>query len=398
MHPRNSSISSSDGARGQKAKRWRTLLWALFWLIMLDVAASMAFAYPADVKNVNPGQLPLFFDYGRSMEGRLRRMTRANPRETAPITLAGWYRPLQAVDRPAKPGGFVVTIYGMSHAVRLADALERVSQRYSARSIGAPGATTNWSFGAFRRDVGRRRSRVVVLALMSSTLPNITSLSPMTWNTSFPLPYTQDRYLLNRGRLTVIVPPYDSFGGYVATLSSPQKWASALEVFKRYDPFYEPWLFKATPLDHSALVRMARRGWGNRRDREQATAVLSKIGFDANSEPIRLANAIILAFATEARRDGQLPVIYLVNNLGYGNQLRRAMQQTLDKNQIPYLSSDSVVDPSDPSNYLPDTHFTNLNDEKLAIGLDRLITDRLKSNQDAASAFTRVSGRRRAKY
>jgi hypothetical protein len=51
------------------------------------------------------------------MEGRLRRGTRANPEQTRPITLSGWYRPLTAVDRPSKGAdGPTVHFYGMSHA------------------------------------------------------------------------------------------------------------------------------------------------------------------------------------------------------------------------------------------------------------------------------------------
>lgn len=361
------------------AKSWWTLLFVLLWLVVIDVGANLAFAYPADVRNVNPGRLQLFFDYGRSMEGRLRRMTKADPAQTAPITLAGWYEPLHAVDRPAKPGGTLVTIYGMSHAVRLAEALQRTSPTYSARSVGAPGATTNWSFGAFRRDKDRGASRVVVLAIMSSTLPNITSMTPMTWNISFPLPYTQDRYVLDGGRLGVVKPPYDSFGQYVATLNDPAKWAAARALIKRYDPSYDPFLLEATPLDRSTLVRMARRAWSNRRDREAAGDVLTARGFNADSEAVRVANAIVAAFAAQARGEGLLPVIYVVNNYGYGDQLRRALQPTLDRDAIPYLSSDSVVNPNDPSNYLPDTHFTDANDDRLAAALDQLITERLSA-------------------
>src|SRR3546814_20927421 len=47
-------------------------------------------------RNLSPSRLALYFDYGRSMEGRLRRATRSDPDATAPITLAGWYEPLTA--------------------------------------------------------------------------------------------------------------------------------------------------------------------------------------------------------------------------------------------------------------------------------------------------------------
>ncbi|MHA6723775.1 hypothetical protein [Sphingomonas sp. RS2018] len=390
MHPHSSSTSSSDAAGNDglpgARKRWRPLAWAVLWLIVLDVAVNLVFAFPSDPKNVNPGRLQLFFDYGRSMEGRLRRMTRTDPAQTAPITLAGWYRPLVSTQRPAKPGGGVVTVYGMSHAMRLGEALQRVSPTWTVRTVGAPGATTNWSFGAYRRDSGKSGSKVAVLAIMSSTLPNITSLSPMTWNESFPLPYTQDRYVLQGGKLGVVTPPYESFKDFVATLNDPAKWRAAMAVFAANDPFYDARLLRASVLDHSTLVRMARRAIGNYRDRDAEGDVLTARRFNPDSEAVRVANAIIAEFARMARSNGQLPVIYVVNNYGYADQLRRALQDTLDRDHIPYLSSDSVVDPSNPANYLPDTHFTDANDEKLAAALDEVIAANLGTPATAAAA------------
>ncbi|MBN8808836.1 MAG: hypothetical protein J0I47_11490 [Sphingomonas sp.] len=361
-----------------RRRAWRTLTWALLWLVLLDIGASVAFSFSKDVKDVNPGKLQLFFDYGRSMEARVRRMTRADPSATAPITLAGWYSPLKATDRPAAPGATPVTVYGMSHAMRLAEALHNESPNYAVRSVGAPGATTNWSLGAYRRDAAGRKSKVVVLAIMSSTLPEITSMTPMTWNVSFPLAYTQDRYLIGGdGKLRVITPPYESFTDFVATLDDPRKWAAAVAMYERYDPFYDSLMFRATWLDHSTLVRLARRAWINRRDRETAGDVLTARGFNADSEAVRVANAIIAQFAAMARHNGQVPVIYVVNNYGYGDQLHRALADTLERDHIPYLSSESVVDPNDPSNYLPDTHFTDANDQKLAQALDQVIAANL---------------------
>jgi hypothetical protein len=265
----------------------------------------------------------------------------------------------------------------MSHAVRLADALQRTSDRYHARTVGAPGATTNWAFGAYRRDRHREGGKVAVLAIMSSTLANITSMTPMTWNRSFPLAYTQDRYVLSGGRLNVVKPPYESFSDFVATLNDPARWDTARQLFERHDPFYNPFLFEATPLDSSTLVRMARRGLSNSRDRQAGGDVLTATSFNSNSEAVRIANAIISAFAAEARRKGQLPVIYVVNNFGYGDQLRRALQGTLDRENIAFVSTEQVVSPTDPANYLPDTHFTDENDEKIARALEGVITAEL---------------------
>lgn len=372
MSQPSSSISSSEPDRRQSL--WSLCVWALFWLAALDIGANVAFAYPSDPRNLSPSRWALYFDYGRSMEGRLRRATRSDPDATAPITLAGWYEPLTATVRPAKTqGGTTVHFYGMSHAVRLADALQSTSPTLTARSVGAPGATANWAFGAFRRDKARRAGDVAVLAIMSSTVPMITTMSPMTWNSSFAMPYTADRYRLKNGELVVTLPPYDSFTGYVSAFQDPKRWAEAKRTFIANDPFFDSWLFEETPLDESSLVRLVRRARAQARDRQERTRSLDETGFVADSEAVLLAKAIVEAFSRQARVEGVMPVVYVVNNLGYRDHLFRALQPSLERQQIPYLNSAAVIDPNDARSYLPDTHFTDDADRRLARQLERIV-------------------------
>ena len=171
-------------------------------------------------------------------------MTRDDPSQTAPITLSGWYKPLQVNEAPSTSEKPIVTIYGMSHAVRLAEALARTSDRFSSRSVGAPGATTNWSYGAYLRDRGGGKSRAVVLALMSVSLPMITAMSPLTYNYDFAEPYTSDRFYLDRGQLRVVHPPFASFKEYIEAFDDPKEWAAARDAFARYDPWYNRFLFR----------------------------------------------------------------------------------------------------------------------------------------------------------
>jgi hypothetical protein len=377
MHPPSSSISSSDPMPPERKRPWSTLIWAAFWILVIDVAINIAFAFPEDVKDTSPPRMALFFDYGRSMEGRLRRMTRDDPDMTAPITLAGWYQPLQDAVRSADAKRPTVTIYGMSHAVRLADALDKESSAFNVRSVGAPGATANWAYGAFRRDPKRKESDIAVLAIMSSTLPMITSVAPMTWNESFPLAYTADRFRISKNGLQVIEPPFSSFAAFTEALGDDEKWRIAVAHLKQNDPFYDPLLFDATPLDHSSLVRMARRAWGSARDREAETEILTSEGFDPKSEAVRVANALLVDFAARARQEGIIPVVYIVNNYGYSDHLFNALRRTLDAHKIAYVSSHQFVDPAYPRNYLPDTHFTDANDRLLAAALRRVVIPQL---------------------
>jgi hypothetical protein len=355
-------------------------VWAVIWLVTLDISVGLLFAYPMDPRETNPGAVALYFDYGRSMEARLRRATRADPDESAPITTAGWYEPLVASERPEKEGSVEVSVYGMSHAVRLAEALHEVSPRYEVRSVGAPGATTNWAYGAFLRDAGRGDSKVAVLAIMSSTLPMILSPAPMNWNTSFALPYTADRFtLVQGGGLLAIAPPYESFDGYVRTLNNPEAWEAALAQFARTDPLFDPFLVRQNLLDHSVLFRLVRRAWSQRRDQALRGRVLTAEGYDPGSEPVRTANAMVADFARRARREGIVPVIYIVDSFGYGDQLSRSLRDTLARDNVPHVATHRIVSPMDPGGYLPDSHFTEKNDRRIAAALERVLDRELKA-------------------
>jgi hypothetical protein len=62
-----------------------------------------------------------------------------------------------------------------------------------------------------------------------------------------------------------------------------------------------------------------------------------------------------------------------VNNLGYGDQLFRALRPVLEANNIPYLSSHTVASPGDPRKYVPNSHFTDAVDEDMARALVKVI-------------------------
>ena len=378
MNPPNSSISNSNDIKPWSVRSALSLgLWVLIGLCAIDVFINVAFRYPTDPKNTNPTQLELYFDYGRSQEGKLALLTRKDPSKTAPITLAGWYHPLVVGTEKSDSGAPTVTFYGMSHAVRLAHALSRVTKAYQPRIIGAPGASTNWAYGAYLRDRGAD-SRAVVLAFMSGNLAMINTMSAMTWNTNVAYPYTADRFIINNGKLKEIKPPYASFDGYVEHFYNPKKWNRALEMFQKYDSFYDPFIVRSDIFDHSAIARLLRRAYAQRVIRSHRNAVLNKDGFNPNSDEVKIAREIAIEFAANARRNHKIPIIYIVNLLGDSNYLYQALKPALLAHNIPYVSSDTIASPSNPRNYLPDSHFTAQVDNELALALVKVIDQQIK--------------------
>jgi hypothetical protein len=372
MNQPSSSTSSSE-RRLTWARAALVALWTLVGLALIDTGVNLAFPYPDDPKITSVGQLKAYFDNGRSTEGKLARMTRADPKATAPITLAGWYDPLTVGFKAGPADAPTISFYGMSHSVRLATAVARTSNSYRVRSIGAPGATANWAFGAFLRDRDRGNSKAAVLSVMSLTAPMVTTMTAFTWNSAFPIPYTSDRFELAGDQLRRDPLPYDSFEGYVRTFDDPQAWARARAEFKGHDAYYSDFIVRRSVLDRSATVRLIRRAYQLHLERAARTRVLDARGFHAGTEEIRLLNAIVREFAAQARRDRIVPVVYVINNYGYGTQMYDALKDTLVGCGIPYVNSATVVSPNDPRGYLSDTHFTGANDDKLARELERVI-------------------------
>src|SRR5260221_13108329 len=147
-------FSSKSGTRGHIRAAAILCFWVAVGLTAIDVLVNVVFAYPSDPKVLFPPRLQIYFEYGRSTDAQLARMTRADKAQTAPITLSGWYNPIVAEEKNESSNVPIITFYGMSHAVQLAHALGRVTHAFKARSVGAPGATANWAYGAFLRDRG----------------------------------------------------------------------------------------------------------------------------------------------------------------------------------------------------------------------------------------------------
>ena len=136
---------------------------------------------------------------------------------------------------------------------------------------------------------------------------------------------------------------------------------------------YNSFIMRENFLDHSSLFRLIRRAYSQRFMRNSRKAISDRSGFRADSEQVQVARAIVREFAKQARRDGITPVIFLVNNFGYSDHLFKALSPVLKADNIPYLSSHTVIPPDDPRGYLPDSHFTDEADDKLAVALAKVI-------------------------
>ena len=76
--PNSSTFSSERAGLNAMKAALRSLFWILCGLAVIDILINVVFAYPSDPK-ATPSSLQLYFDYGRSVEGRLRRENSRRP-------------------------------------------------------------------------------------------------------------------------------------------------------------------------------------------------------------------------------------------------------------------------------------------------------------------------------
>jgi hypothetical protein len=351
--------------------------WIAFYLLAIDVVANVFFAYPRDPRNVSPSKMQQYFEYGRSVEGKLDRMTRRTSAESAPIVAAGWLPPPRAASdtAPSSPGPRpVVTVYGMSHAQLLAEEMARADDTLTIRSRAAPLGTPTWAYTAYLRDRERVRSDVAVLAVMTETIPLLSATTGGTMYFDGAYPYTWPRYYLEGGTLRSVPPPFLGVEGFREAFFDQGRWRAYRSWLAAHDKYYDPLLFRRSVLDSSSLLRLLRRSYAQATRADRKSAVYDDArGFDTSSEEVRILDAIVAAFARAARRDGSRPVVFVVNNLNTGDRAFQLLRPTLAREGIPCLSSHEVCPPNDPRHYLPDSHFTPSKNAELARAMADLV-------------------------
>ena len=135
MRPHSSSTSSSEPGDGRPVTKPGgtqaspaplcgglreaaiVSLWTVLFLAAGDVAVNRLFPLPVDRRAAPTGQLQAYFNYGWTIEAKIRRAVGPTDETSAPLTLAGWIdrevRREASADRATAPGDLVVSSYGM---------------------------------------------------------------------------------------------------------------------------------------------------------------------------------------------------------------------------------------------------------------------------------------------
>jgi hypothetical protein len=363
-------------------------LYTAAWLLLLDVIIDVTFRPPADPR-VEPSKMERYFDYGRSVESKLRRMIGPTREQSAPVAPVGWLDPDEPVtvpSQPSRPDHVLIAAYGQSFTGKLLDALHAIDPRYETRFRGGPGAPLSHSFEMYRMDRGRHEAKVVVIGVLASAIPGLTSLTNMTVQFEGPVPCTYPRFVLRDGKLTAIQPSVRTFEQLQAVLADPQRWRRFVAELEQHDAGFDRFVFERDLLDASSLGRTIRRGFGQKHAREFNAHFVGQHGFTNHAGVIDVAEALLAEFAATVRADGKLPYVLLFNDRGYNDYLYRALGPRLARRGVAYFSTHESAPPTQARLFLGDGHFLPEIDRALAAAFrERLNADLARWRSPAPS-------------
>ncbi len=343
-------------------------------LAIVDITAAAVSRKPADPR-VKPSSLQTYFDYGRSIEGKLRELIKPDDNLSASIVLAGW------IDKECQrtvtntPGAIGISIFGNSFSGQLADMLQQLDPAITIEQYLGPGAPPNHSYACFVKEsaYGGDKQPIQIIGITTSSLPRMESIWGATTSFEYPQPFTFPRYKLGTdGELMTLEPSVGSPDDLRRIMSDPARWNAWLAELEAEDYFYVHGLTAADFADKSVIGRMIRRGFGQYISRNRSARLRGDDGVYA-PEISKVLPKLISNFAKRARESGKRPIVVLFEEYGYGGVLTRILSSTLADEQIEYISSANFAPAGDLRNYAADGHFSPESNRKIAQALLKLI-------------------------
>ncbi len=350
----------------------RVALWMIIWLAVIDLGVNLAFSPKTNA--LKASGLQRYFEYGRSIEGKLKIAVSGAPAD-APILSTGWIdaKTLREVPTTTPPGSDLsVTVYGQSFAFNASREAARADGRIALRAVGGPGAPPNHSYDAYKADAPNRKTDIVVFGILSSAVPLMGSMSGLVWMFENPAPFTFSRYHLTGGQLTEELPAIRSEAAFRDAFSrrSPE-WQKFKAQLRSSDRGYDRFTFDETFADESSAVRLMRRGWVAHSQSYEDGVYARATGFNPDSEELRVLKAMLFNMAGQSRERNEHLIVLLLQARGYGAQLNAVLEATLETAGIDYISTHTLFSANDPSNFVADGHYTEPANRLLAQALLR---------------------------
>lgn len=341
------------------------------WLVVMDICVALILSL-----GIGPlKSLESYFDFGRSVPGK-HAVWKSAPDLGGNLYDVGW-RSASLETSTLKfasedpDHGPVFRSYGMSFVNHILRAAHQGDPTLVLDLHAGPGAPPNWVYAAFLDDrANRRAGDVAILGLLSSSVPGMASMSNRSWVFEQPAPMTYPIFRPNEdGGLSRTDPLVTSPDQERALSDDPAAKAAWDAQLEEQDALYRPEAFAAPWLDRSPFARLVRRAMATGAIETAKKEVLK-------TEPVlgETLRRMSLIFAQNAREDGQLPLVILVQTQGpEAPDLVKIMGPSLQKAGISYLATADHIDPSNPANFLPDGHYTPAANDILATRFQEIL-------------------------
>lgn len=327
----------------------------LVCLAMLDLAVAGLLGW-AEARG-RLSSVVQYFEYGRSVPGKHARWER-NPSVRGNLSAVAWWDDILADSAEGfatAPDTSVVRVYGMSFSGNIMKAVKAAAPDITVDHHAGPAAPPNFTYALFQDDQPNRRpGDVVVLTLLSSSVPAMAALSNRTWSFEQPAPFTYPIFRPDGAKDLRRIDPLIQSQTDEARLSSDPALAQAWRTqLKDEDAFYGAACFGLTALDHSPFSRMVRRSL--------ATGHVNRIKAQVKNGAYpyeEVLKRMTRDFARSAEAEGQRPVVLLVQTRTRGNvDLHALLVPFLQAENIPYFATADHADPRNRSAFLPDGHY-----------------------------------------
>lgn len=350
--------------------------WSLAWLFVIDAAVN--FAFGARAASAQPSALSRYFEYGRSVEGKLERMVAADPKAGGQLIGTGWIDPAILGSKPAQVEAghdLLMAVYGSSFALNATHEAARLDSRITIRDVGGPNAPPSHSYAAYKSDAPLRKADVVVFGVLSSGVPLMGSMSGLVWLFESPAPYTFPRYRVSSGgELTEELPTIRTEADFRRAFGRQSaEWIAFKDQLRRSDRGYDRFTLDASVADSSSVVRLVRRGWVAHRQPYEESVYDPVSGFNAESEEVRALKAMLVDLKRRTCQRGERLIVLLLHTQRQADHLYRALEGTLKQANVEYVSTHALFSANDARNFVPDGHYTPEANAELARALQHLV-------------------------
>lgn len=335
--------------------------WTLIWLFVLDLGTHFL-VRELTVRHPDSA-LVRYFQYGRSIEGKLDETTRL-PRNApdALILAAGWLDPAAWVDLPERPepgSDKLLAVYGQSFAFNVSRAAVKLDGHLTFRGIGGPAAPPDHSYAAYLADTGNAHADVVIFGILASSVSHMGSMSGADWTFEHPAPFTFPHYRMRDGHLEAEAPVFTTENQFrTAFAARSTAWAAFKEQISRNDRGFDALTFDRTWLDKSQIALLMRRGWAAHSQDYNYGIYDPAAGFRGSSEPIQVLRTMLVDLGQRTGARGQRLVVLLEQDQGYSDSLYRALGPALTAAHVEFLSTHTIFSANDPRNFQADGHYT----------------------------------------